>query len=1391
MGKRILSLLLSVIMILSLAPVTFAASETENISIVSSKGTSFSAKADDTFTVTLRNKEMTVSSFAAGINFDKDKLEVTEIIGCYDYEQSKIIVLKPDGSMPISPTATPTVSEANTNGVVSATFAGSSDTKYKAADIFTVTFKVKSNVSGEAKITMFENSAGTSGYNADPIETGAVTVNVVIPATGITLDKTTLEIDTRGSATLVATVEPNNTTDTVTWESSNTDVATVNENGLVTPVAVGATTITATAGSVNATCTVNVVEHVHNVTSWTKANDTQHKGTCATCNEEVYKNHIAGDGYQHNATQHNKVCTICHNSYALENHTYERKILVTSENCSTLTIESGASVTDSDYHVYKCDVCAHIEKTAHTAGNTYGHNDTQHWKLCSVCGQQCANAENHTFSYSPERSNNTNHVFICGCGATKSGAHDPADAWINNTEGTTHWHGCKTDGCEYHCDEAEHVYDQEEVKECYLVTGATCTSNAIYYKSCVCEKAGTETFEAAGTKLPHKTTTTHQPRPATCLEDGVKAYYTCECGANFFTEENGTQNPIPDLTAWQGTNGFGNIPKLEHEAGEEENVAQLDPTCTAAGHRAYFKCKNGCGEYYYIDDQNKPVKIGDASALETWKTEGNYGYLPMGPHGAGATGVNCPEEPATCTTDGVKAYFKCGGCSDYFYDNNGTITKIDNVETWKAGDGKLAALRHSYSDPTYSWDGNQCTATRTCTRTGCTSAQEGHTITETKTGTYVKDTDATCTTAETGHYEVTFTDTQFGSDSTDENSVTNGNPLGHSYGTPVYEWNGDLCTAKKTCTREGCTNAQEGHIITETKQGTYVEVTPATCVAASTGYYEVEFTGESFTKQTENHNGKNPALGHNYSNEWTSDEIQHWHKCLRSGCTDTTVPVAHNYTTFKGSDATTHTYECVCGKTETVDHNHNGNGRNLKKDETGHWYVCSCGYEKLDFEAHTFDTNDCTKAGTCTKCGYVRPAGTHSWGTPEQTKAPTCTTAGTNKYTCTSCQATETRDDIPALGHVLEGHSLAATCTAAGYKTYYTCTRDVCTCKDNYYTDSALTASIGDGTALDTWKGSTGAGYIAALGHSFTLTSSKAATCDVNGEKVYTCDRCKETKTEVITAHHTYNADGVCTGCGKTLTPENVTKVETAVGEVKSGKGENAPTVNTPAMEILNAVAGNDMPKDIVEEIANGATLTVTFEVKKKNENEAKIDVSVAESYEEKVKETSEKGKDNGKVEISAPIDIDLSMILNGDAQGTEIHNLSKPIEIAVPVPEDIQEKVQAASGKVIEYFMLRIHEDNGTKEVKVLNAWIDKDGKYCFDTDKLSTFVPMIVVSDPEPEERPHSHGDTIVISKRDTKEEKPEAEENPNTGAEVPNFGIALVVLGAACVVASKKRK
>ena len=114
---------------------------------------------------------------------------------------------------------------------------------------------------GECTIT------ATAGAKSDVCN---VTVNPKA-VTGITLDKSTLEISVNGSAVLTPTVEPSDATNkTVIWHSAGESIATVT-NGIVTGVAAGVTTITATTedGNFFAICDVTVKANTIAVTGVT------------------------------------------------------------------------------------------------------------------------------------------------------------------------------------------------------------------------------------------------------------------------------------------------------------------------------------------------------------------------------------------------------------------------------------------------------------------------------------------------------------------------------------------------------------------------------------------------------------------------------------------------------------------------------------------------------------------------------------------------------------------------------------------------------------------------------------------------------------------------------------------------------------------------------------------------------------------------------------------------------------------------------------------------------------------------------------------------------------------------------------------------------------------
>lgn len=108
------------------------------------------------------------------------------------------------------------------------------------------------------KVTAVKKGTATITAKAGE-KTATCVVTVTVPVSSITLDYTSVKLKQNETLQLTATVGPDDATDkTVTWSSSNTNIATVNASGKVKAVAEGNATITAKAGDKTASCSIEV-----------------------------------------------------------------------------------------------------------------------------------------------------------------------------------------------------------------------------------------------------------------------------------------------------------------------------------------------------------------------------------------------------------------------------------------------------------------------------------------------------------------------------------------------------------------------------------------------------------------------------------------------------------------------------------------------------------------------------------------------------------------------------------------------------------------------------------------------------------------------------------------------------------------------------------------------------------------------------------------------------------------------------------------------------------------------------------------------------------------------------------------------------------------------------
>lgn len=135
--------------------------------------------AGDTFTVTLRNNEMDVISFAGGIRFDKDALTCEKIVGTRGGEPSNKCWMQSEEEW-ISALAFSTLEDSARAGTVGFAFANANEAHYQEGTLFVATFRAKK--SGATSIAVYETADGPDTFNSNESATYDVTVTGDTPA---------------------------------------------------------------------------------------------------------------------------------------------------------------------------------------------------------------------------------------------------------------------------------------------------------------------------------------------------------------------------------------------------------------------------------------------------------------------------------------------------------------------------------------------------------------------------------------------------------------------------------------------------------------------------------------------------------------------------------------------------------------------------------------------------------------------------------------------------------------------------------------------------------------------------------------------------------------------------------------------------------------------------------------------------------------------------------------------------------------------------------------------------------------------------------------------------------------------------------------------------------
>lgn len=255
--------------------------------------------------------------------------------------------------------------------------------------------------------------------------------------------------------------------------------------------------------------------------------------------------------------------------------------------------------------------------------------------------------------------------------------HNYNTSWLSDD--SYHWHKCSN------CDEIEtktaHDYNQEIASESYLKTAATCTDKAVYYKSCVCGKTGTETFEYGekdannhtGTLLGewHKDDNNHWKVYSCCSKEEEKAGHTWVAGEvtkEASCAEKGSQKYACSVCGKEKIEELSATGHIYTAEIKSDDTLKTRGTCVAEA-VYYYSCTN-CGE---VEKDDSHTFTGEKDAdnhtgtLGDWQIDDNnhwrvYSCCSARANEAAHTwdGGTITKE-ASCTGAGSKV-FTCGIC---------------------------------------------------------------------------------------------------------------------------------------------------------------------------------------------------------------------------------------------------------------------------------------------------------------------------------------------------------------------------------------------------------------------------------------------------------------------------------------------------------------------------------------------------------------------------------------------------------------------------------------------------------------------------------------------------------------------------------------------------------
>ena len=206
-------------------------------------------------------------------------------------------------------------------------------------------------------------------------------------------------------------------------------------------------------------------------------------------------------------------------------------------------------------------------------------------------------------------------------------------------DASNHWHVCSI--CNGKEDIAAHIYDKERTADVYKMSDATCTSRAIYYKSCECGRAGTKTFEIGG-KDPANHSGTLDPDWKSDDTNHWKEYSCCGVHAEKAAHSGGTATCQNSAVCAVCNTAYGAKDMTNHTGGTEVR-GSVEATTSTEGYTGDTYCK-GC-DTKLADGKTIPKKDSGSGG-------GGTGGSSSGGTSGGTGGNTTPSTSVTVPVSG-------------------------------------------------------------------------------------------------------------------------------------------------------------------------------------------------------------------------------------------------------------------------------------------------------------------------------------------------------------------------------------------------------------------------------------------------------------------------------------------------------------------------------------------------------------------------------------------------------------------------------------------------------------------------------------------------------------------------------------------------------------------